>query len=81
LNFPIVFQPEKARKSQFDIVISVIDDPKGIISFRLLGEDFSEAVILKGITEEDQTVQFHNNVVESQQEAFFVMGTVCYHAI
>lgn len=81
LNLPVIFQPEKVRKSQFDIGISVLDNPKANLNFSFIGEGFSEDVSFEGLSDDDGNLIFKDNIVGRQLEASFIMRNVSQNDI
>ena len=73
---PIVYSPQKARKGQFDISLSVVDNPKSDISLSVIGEGFSEDIIFEGLRDDEPDLYFKDNIVGRQQQAIFVMRNV-----
>lgn len=76
LNLPVVFQPDKVRKSQFEIGVFVLDNPKANLNFIFIGEGYSEDVSFEGLSDDDGNLIFKDNIVGRQQEATFVMRNV-----
>lgn len=75
LNLPIIFQPEKPRKDQFDISVSVVDNPKANLAFAFIGEGFTEDIIFEGLSEEENDLNFKDNIVGRQQiQSFRLMN-------
>ncbi|OHT01013.1 hypothetical protein TRFO_07679 [Tritrichomonas foetus] len=76
LNLPVIFQPEKVRKSQFDIAISVLDNPKASLNLVFTGEGYSEDVSFEGLSDDDGTLIFKDNIVGRQLVSSFTMRNV-----
>ena len=76
LNLPVVFAPQKAKKDQFDITLSVVDNPKANIQFSFVGEGFSENIVFQGLGEEENDIYFKNNIVGRHQTQIFKMKNV-----
>lgn len=76
INLRVFFVPERPRRSVLDIAVSVADNPKANLGFTITGEAFAEDVMLDGLSDEDQSLMFKDNIVGRRQEAKFVMRNV-----
>lgn len=73
LNF--VHRPQKARKSQLDVTITVADNPKFSVPISAAGEGFCEDVQFEGIGD-DNDLHFVDAVVGRGQNATFMLKNV-----
>ena len=76
LNLPILFHPEKVRKSQFEINISVLDNPKANLNLIFIGEGYSEDITFEGLSDEEGSLIFKDNIVGRQLISSFIMHNV-----
>jgi hydrocephalus-inducing protein len=72
-NLPITFKPDKLRRSQLDMTITVADNPKLVITVSLSGEGSSEDVVFEGLSGDDAEIVFKDCIVGRQQQAVFTM--------
>ena len=79
VNLTIVYMPQKARKGQFDLSFSVVDNPKASTSLSIIGEGFLEDLIFEGLQDDD--LYFTDNVVGRQQQQTFALRNVCQNDI
>lgn len=75
LNIPIIYAPQKVRKDQIEINVSVPDNPKASLSFIFSGEGFSEDIIFEGLSD-DNDLNFKDSVVGKQQVQTFRLRNV-----
>jgi hydrocephalus-inducing protein len=69
----------KVRKGQFDISITVVDNPRAASYITITGEGFSEDLIFEGVQDDD--LYFKDNVVGRQQQQTFTMRNVCQNDV
>ncbi|KAH0793443.1 hypothetical protein GPJ56_002672 [Histomonas meleagridis] len=81
LNLSVIFSPTKPRKGQYDLMISVAENPKANLSFSFIGEGFSEDFILEGLSEDEGSLDFKDNVIGRQQQQTFIMKNVSQNTI
>jgi hydrocephalus-inducing protein len=80
-NMTTIFNPQKVRKSQFELIVAVKDNPKANIQFVFSGEGFSEDVIFEGLGEDDNELLFSNCIVGKQSQQSFAMRNVSQNDI
>ena len=76
-NITACYSPKALSKCQFNIAITVRDNPAANMSVTFVGEGFSEDVIFEGLAGDDGDLVFKDNIVEQQQIATFTMRNVC----
>ena len=75
-QFIIVHKPQKPRKSQFDIVVEVLENPESNIHISSSGEGFSEDVIFEGLNGEENELRFKDVIVGRAQSVSFLMKNI-----
>ena len=76
-NLAVIHKPQKVRKSQFEVTIQVVENPKASIFLTCNGEGYCEDVIFEGLEGEDAELHFHDSVVGRSQPVSFSMKNIC----
>ena len=76
VNMTAIFEPVKAQRTTFEILVSVLENPKANLSLMVTGEGFVEDVMFDGLSEDDQSLVLRDCIVGRQAESKFVMKNV-----
>ncbi|OHT13016.1 hypothetical protein TRFO_03418 [Tritrichomonas foetus] len=72
----VIFKPQKPRKAELDLSITVQDNPKNNIQLSFLGEGSAEDIVFDGLNNEDGNLVFKDCIVGRQQTVVFSMRNV-----
>lgn len=72
----VILKPQKPRKAQLDLTLSVLDNPKVVAQLTFTGEGSLEDIIFEGLNTNDDSLAFKDSVVGRQQTTVFSMRNV-----
>jgi len=81
ITISILFTPQKARKSQFDVMAYVIDNTSSDLTISFTGDGYCEPVVFEGIPTEDDTLCFKDCIIGRKQVLPFYIKNLSGHII
>jgi hydrocephalus-inducing protein len=72
-NLPVVFKPDKLRRSVLETMVTVADNPKLTLSINIAAEGSSEDVVFEGLQSDEGEIVFKDCIVGRQQQVIFTM--------